>query len=60
MISIIMTLILAGLLLYLISLLPLDPTVKQIIHVVAIVFIILWVIQALGLMSGFPSPGVLK
>ncbi len=51
-ISLIVTLIIVGLLLYLINLLPLDGTIKQIIHVVIIVCVIIYVVQALGLLGG--------
>ncbi len=50
-VGLIVTLIVVGLLLYLINLLPLDGTIKNIIHVVVIIVVIIWVIQSLGLLG---------
>lgn len=58
-ISIIVGLIIVGLLLYLVSVIPMDATIKQIIHVVLIVFVCLWLISILLGYSGatvFPHP----
>lgn len=44
-IPMLMTLIVIGVVLYLVSLLPLDATIKQIIQVLTIVFAILWILQ---------------
>jgi hypothetical protein len=49
-ISIVVTLIVVGLLLWLINFLPLDGTIKQIIHAVVIVVVILYLI---GLLLGY-------
>lgn len=46
-ISIVITLIVIGLLLWLIQQLPLDPTIMMIIRVVIIVFAIIWLLQFL-------------
>lgn len=51
MISIIVALIVIGLLLYVVNLLPLDGTVKRIIHAVVIVFVVLWLLGAFGLLG---------
>lgn len=45
MIQILVSLILLGLLLYVVNLLPIDATIKKVIVAVAIVFVIIWVIQ---------------
>ncbi len=50
-ISIIVTLIVVGLLLYLIGLIPMDGTIKQIIRVVVIIAVILWLLQSFGLLG---------
>lgn len=50
-ISIIVTLIVIGLLLYLIGLIPMDGTIKQIIRVVIIIAVILWLLQSFGLLG---------
>lgn len=52
MISILVALIIVGLLLWVVNQLPLDPTIKRIIHVIAIVICVLYVLQALGLLTG--------
>jgi len=48
-VGLIVVLIIIGLLLYLVSMLPIDATIKNIIHVLVIVFVILWLLSALGL-----------
>jgi hypothetical protein len=50
-ISIIVTLIVIGLLLYLIGLIPMDGTIKQIIRVVIIIAVIIWLLQSFGLLG---------
>lgn len=50
-ISIIVTLIVIGLLLYLIGLIPMDATIKQIIRVVVIIAVIIWLLQSFGLLG---------
>jgi VIT1/CCC1 family predicted Fe2+/Mn2+ transporter len=50
-ISIIVTLIVVGLLLYLIGLIPMDGTIKQIIRVVIIIAVIVWLLQSFGLLG---------
>lgn len=54
-IPIIMTLVVIGLILYLVNMLPIDATIKQIIHLIVIVLIILWLLQLL-LGSGLGWP----
>ena len=47
-ISLIIALILIGLILYVIeTLLPIDPTIKRVIHIVIIVVVILWLVRFL-------------
>lgn len=55
-IQIIMTLIIVGLLLYLVNFLPLDATIKKLIHTVAIVIVILWLISRFLPMLGLNLP----
>ena len=50
-ISIIVTLIVIGLLLYLIGLIPMDGTIKQIIRVVIIIAVVIWLLQSFGLLG---------
>ncbi len=51
-ISILVGLLIIGVLLWAADQLPLDPTIKQIIKVVAIVAVLIWILQSLGLVSG--------
>lgn len=54
-INLLVVLIVMGLLLWVVSLIPMDPTIKQIIHVVVIVFVCLWLIYVLlGYSNGVP------
>lgn len=58
MISILIALILLGLLLYIVNLLPIDPTIKKVIVAVAVVLVAIWVIQLLfGGFALFPAGG---
>jgi hypothetical protein len=59
-ISIIVTLIVIGLLLYLIGLIPMDGTIKQIIRVVVILAVIIWLLQSFGLLGPIGHGHVLR
>jgi hypothetical protein len=50
-ISILVTLIVVGLLLYLVGLIPMDGTIKQIIRIIVIIAVIVWLLQSFGLMG---------
>jgi hypothetical protein len=52
-ISILVALIIAGLILWVVGQIPLDPWIQKIIRVVVVVFVVLWLLQAFGLWSGF-------
>ena len=52
MITLLVALVIAGALLYVVTLLPIDGTIKRIIQVVVIIFLFLYCLQALGLWSG--------
>lgn len=52
--GLILTLVLIGMMLYLIDLIPMDAALKTIIRVVVIVAVILWLISTLGLLSMGP------
>jgi hypothetical protein len=52
-ISIIIALIIVGVLLWLVNTyLPLDPTIKKILNVVVIIVVVLWLLQAFGVLAG--------
>jgi hypothetical protein len=51
-IGLIIVLILVGLLLYLVNqYIPMDPKIKGILNIVVVIVVILWLIQALGLLG---------
>lgn len=51
-IELLITLVVFGVVLYLITLIPMDATVRTIIRVLAILFLVLFVCQQLGWISG--------
>jgi hypothetical protein len=51
-ISIIVALVLVGLALWVVGQIPMDPTVARILRVVVIVALVLWLLQAFGLLGG--------
>jgi len=52
-IQIIVVLIVIGVLLYIVeSLLPIDPTIKQIIRVVILLAVVIWLLALVGLLPG--------
>jgi hypothetical protein len=53
-ISIVVTLIVLGLLLWVVDQIPMDATIKRIIHVAVIVVVVLYLLQFLGVWGGFP------
>lgn len=48
------SLIIFGALLYIVDLLPIDATVKRIIHVIAVVALIIWLLQYFGMLPHGP------
>ena len=50
-ISIIVALVVVGLVLYLIGMIPMDGTIKQIIRVVVLIAVVVWLLQTFGLMG---------
>ena len=54
-ISILVVLIVVGIILWLISMIPMDGTIKTIIRVLVIIVVVLWLLQAFGLLSGLGS-----
>ena len=49
-VGIIITLVVIGLVLYLIDLIPMDGAIKQIIRLIIIICVIVWLLRAFGLM----------
>lgn len=49
-IGIIVTLVVIGLVLYLIDLIPMDGAIKQIIRLIVIIAVVVWLLRAFGLM----------
>ena len=59
-IYIIVTLIVVGLLLYLVNFLPLSPPIPQLIRVVVVIFAVLWIISLLLPMVGSGTPHFIR
>jgi len=56
-ISLVVTLIVVGVLLWLVnSFIPMDPKIKQIVNVVIVIAVVLWLLSALGLFAGMSGP----
>lgn len=56
MISLIIALIIAGVALYLIGLIPMDGRILMAIRAVVLLVLVLWVLQAFGLIDRTPAP----
>ncbi len=54
-VGIIVTLVVIGLLLYLVELIPMDGTIKQIIRIIVIIAVVVWLLQAFGLIGPLNS-----
>jgi hypothetical protein len=54
-IGIIVTLVVIGLLLYLVDLIPMDGTIKQIIRIIVIIAVVIWLLQVFGLMGSLSN-----
>ena len=57
-ITIIVALIIIGVALYLINLIPMDGTIRSIIYDLVMVVVILWLLQALGIIGSLSSIGI--
>jgi hypothetical protein len=54
-IALLVTLIIVGALLYLVnSIIPMDPKIKTILNVVVVIAVVLWLLDAFGLLHGGP------
>jgi hypothetical protein len=54
-ISIIVALVIVGLVLYLIDIIPMDGTIKQIIRVIVIIAVVVWLLQSFGFIGSVHS-----
>jgi hypothetical protein len=54
-ISIIVALVIVGLVLYLIDIIPMDGTIKQIIRVIVIISVVVWLLQSFGFIGSVHS-----
>jgi len=62
-VSIIISLVVFGLLLYLVELIPMDRTIKQIIRIIVIIAVVVWLLEAFGLigsLSGLLHPAPVR
>jgi len=50
-VSVIISLIVIGLLLYLVDLIPMDHAIKQIIRIIVIIAVVIWLLEAFGLIG---------
>jgi hypothetical protein len=55
MIDLLVALIVLGVVLYLVNLIPMAAWVKQVINVLAILYVVLYCLQVLGVWHGMPS-----
>jgi ABC-type siderophore export system fused ATPase/permease subunit len=53
-ISLVVVLVIVGVALYLIQKIPMDATIRNIIYVVVILFVVLWIVQGFGLLNMGP------
>ena len=53
-IQLIVILVVVGVALYLIELIPMDAIIKTVIKVLVILFVVLWVLETLGLLTAGP------
>jgi hypothetical protein len=54
-ISVIVALVVVGLVLYLIDIIPMDGTIKQIIRLIVIIAVIIWLLQVFGVIGSVGS-----
>jgi hypothetical protein len=54
-IDIVITLIVVGVVLWLIDLIPMNNTIKKILNAIVIIVVILWVLSIFGVIDGFDS-----
>ena len=54
-VSLVLTLVVVGVLLYLVSFIPMNATIQRVIQVLVILFVIIWVIQSIGLLGAGPT-----
>lgn len=58
-VSLIVTLIVIGVVLYLVELIPMDATIKRIIQVLVILCVVLWLLSSFGVLpAGFGHLGI--
>ncbi len=56
-ISIIVTLVIIGLILYLIDMIPMDGAIKQIIRLLILILVVIWLLQQFGLIGPVRAVG---
>jgi hypothetical protein len=53
-VTIIVMLVLVGVGLYLVRLIPMDPTIQKIVTVLVILVVVIWLLEGLGMLGGSP------
>lgn len=57
-ISIIFTLIIIGVALYLMNLIPMDYTIRKIIYIIVIILVAIWLLQTFGIIGSLNNIGI--
>ena len=58
-IGIVVALIIIGVAMYLVDLIPMDATIKRILQIVVILVVVLWVLEALGIIVSLGTYGMM-
>jgi len=53
--SVIITLVVVGVVLWLINLIPMQPTIKKILNAVVVIFAVIWLFRIFGLWAYFAN-----
>jgi len=53
--SVIITLVVVGVVLWLINLIPMQPTIKKILNTVVVIFAVIWLFRIFGLWAYFSN-----
>jgi hypothetical protein len=54
-VQILITLVVVGVLLWLVNLIPMQSTIKSILNTIVVIFVVLWLLQVFGLISSLSN-----